>query len=150
MVVERAFAEDLRLIAQPTETVDLTPLEEALTHAERRFEQVQSPEAMDALGDAWAATAKARRQERDDAARALGEARAESGVEPSGGTILRLGHIWDDLDPQQQREALHWTFERVTIRKVPRGQPPSLEYTVRATRPFGTLEMRPPEIIAVD
>jgi site-specific DNA recombinase len=146
LVVQEAFAVDLRLIAQPQDVPDLAPLEEALTHAERRFAQVQSPEAMDALGDAWPVAVKGRRLERDEAALALGKARAESGLPSSGGTVLRLGHIWDDLDPSQQREALSWTFEAVRVRKVPRGHAPDLEFVVRATRPFGTLELRPPEI----
>lgn len=149
LVVAEAFAVDLKLVAQPQRTADLEPLEEALVLATRRFDQVQMPDAMDALGDAWASAAKSRREERDAAARALGEARAEAGVSSeggSGGAVLRLGHIWDDLEPAQQREALRWIFEEVRVRKVPRLQPPSLEFKVRATRPWGVLEYRPSDI----
>lgn len=147
MVVEEAFAVDLRLIARPQETVDLEPLEEALVKAERQYARMQEPEAMDALGDDWAVTARKFREARDEAAQALGEARAEAGIASAGGTVLRLGHIWDDLAPDQQREALRWTFESVRVQKVPRGQPPSLEFIVRASRPFGTLAYRPPDIV---
>jgi hypothetical protein len=44
------------------------------------------------------------------AARALGQARADAGLAQEGGTVLRLGHRWDDLEPSQQRAALAWTF----------------------------------------
>jgi hypothetical protein len=56
----------------------LEPLEEAWRAAERRLAQVMTDEARDALGDMWAADVKARRTARDEAASALGEARAQS------------------------------------------------------------------------
>ncbi len=146
LVVREAFAVDMKLIAQPQEAPDLAPLEEALTKSERRFAQSQTPEAMDALGEAWAATVKARRQERDEDAAALGAARTEAGVSSEGGQVLRLGHIWDDLTPDQQREALHWTFQEVQAAKVPRGHKPALTFVTHATRPYGSIEFRPPDI----
>jgi site-specific DNA recombinase len=145
-VTAEAFAADLKLIARQPEAVDLTALEESLAMAESRLDQMLAPEAQDALGDAWPATAKQRREERDEAARVLGEARADAGVAGNGGKVLRLGHVWDDLDPIQQREALRWVFAEVRAAKVPAGQPPSLTFVQRATRPWGTLEFRPPEI----
>jgi hypothetical protein len=149
MVTREAFAQDLRLIAQPEEQQDLAPLEDALAKAERRLDQVQTAEAMDALGDLWAANVKARKSERDEAAAALGKARAEAGVPSNGGTVLRLSHIWEDLPPDQQKEALAWVFSEVRVRKVPRGEKPDLEFKVRATRPYGTLALSPPEIEAL-
>lgn len=146
LVVQEAFAQDLRLVAKPQEAPDLEPLEEALAVAERRWEQVQTPAAMDALGDDWTANVKARRSERDAAAAALGAARADAGVSVDGGKVLRLGHIWEDLEPDQQREALHWTFEEVRVARVPRGQRPDLTFVPRATRPFGAIAFRPPEL----
>ncbi len=65
-------------------TVELGPLEEAARLAEARMAQVDTPEAMDALGERWAATAKAQRLELEEAQAALGEARqsASSGAAP--------------------------------------------------------------------
>lgn len=146
LVTQAAFEADLRLAVKPSETVNLAPLEEALAIAERRWEQVQSPAAMDALGDDWAANVKARRAERDAAAAALGAARAESGLEAGGETVLVLGHIFDDLEPDQQREALRWIFAEIVVAKVPQYQPPQLTFVPRATRPWGTLRLLPPEL----
>jgi len=147
MVVREAFEQDLKLIAQPQEVPDLGPLEDALVQAEWRFEQVQSAEAMDALGDAWPANVKARRAERDEAARLLGAARAEAGISSDGGEVYRLSHIWEDLDRDQQRAALQWTFERVRVAKVPSRQKPDLTFVPRATRPYGSIAYRPAEIV---
>jgi site-specific DNA recombinase len=56
--------------------VDTAPLQEAFEAADRRLQQVLSPASQDALGEAWASTVKERRLARDEAAAALGEARA--------------------------------------------------------------------------
>ena len=146
LVVREAFAVSKSLVSVPTEAVELAPLEEALEVATRRFEQVQSPAAQDALGEAWAATAKERREARDAAAAALGEARQAAGVEDGGGRVLELGHIWDDLDPQQQREALRWAFTEVRVARVPRGERPAFTFVRAADRPF-RLEFRPPDLV---
>lgn len=143
LVVREAFAQDLRLVAKPQESPDLEPLEEALAAAERRWEQVQMPAAMDALGTDWVANVQARRGERDAAAAALGAARAEAGVPVDGGRAVVLGHVFDDLEPAQQRAALGWVFREVRVAKVPRLQPPALTFVVHATRPWGSLEYRP-------
>jgi DNA invertase Pin-like site-specific DNA recombinase len=156
LVVKEAFKVSKKLVTRPeADTEDLAPFEEALEKAERRFQQMQTPEAQDALGSEWAATAKTRREERDAAATALSEARR---VASSGeGRPLQLGHIWEDLDPLAQREALAWTFESVTAyptknrgkrtgRRSP--EPPKLEFVLRTSRPFGTLTVHPPEIQA--
>jgi hypothetical protein len=132
--VERAWEVNQELNSQTAEAHDLSPFEEALTSAERRFAYVQSPEAIDALGDAWAATAKSYREDRDAAARVLGEARANAGVAGTGnGRPVNLGWIWDDLDQEQRRSALQQTFDRVVVSKVSRGAEPELEF-VPSTR----------------
>ncbi len=145
LVVEEAMRLSMGLVARSAEAPDLAVLATALDDATRRFEQVQAPEAQDALGDAWAATAKERREARDAAATALGAARAEAGV-PIEGRVLNLGQVWDDLAPEQQREALTWHFDAVHVHKVGRGEEPQLSYTVRATRPYRPIEYQPIEL----
>lgn len=155
IVVEKAFRESLELVARHEgDGTDLAPYEEALAQAERRFQQMQSPEAQDALGSDWAATAKARRKEREAAAAALGNARHS--MEAGESWPVNLGHIWDDLDPLAQREALAWHFERVVAhptetrgkragRKSP--APPRLEFQRRKTPlPWKPLAIYPPEL----
>jgi len=145
LVVEEAMRQSLALVARSAEMPDLEVLATALEDAARRFEQVQTPEAQDALGDAWAATAKERREARDAAAKALGEARSEAGV-PMEGRVLSLGQVWDDLAPEQQREALTWHFDAVHVHKVGRGEEPRLSFTLRATRPYRPIEYQPTEL----
>jgi DNA invertase Pin-like site-specific DNA recombinase len=145
LVIAEAFAADLKLIERQPESVDLGALAGDLAKAEARLAQMLEPASQDALGEAWVATAKARREERDAAARALGEARSLPGA--TSGNVLRLGHIWDDLEPSQQREVLRWVFAEVRVFKVPRGQPPNLTFVPRATRPWGSLALSPPEIV---
>ena len=72
--------------------------------------EVRTPEARDALGDDWAADVKARRTERDEAAAALGAARAEAG---SPANDLRLRDIWDGLDLEQRRAALRLFWKEI-------------------------------------
>jgi site-specific DNA recombinase len=157
LVVEEAFRVSKKLLARPEQDVDLSSHEEALEKAERRFQQMHTPEAQDALGSEWAATAKARRQERDDAAAALSEARRTSGV--GAGRPVQLGHVWDDLGPLEQREALAWAFEKVVAHPVAtRGKragrrspaPPKLEFVVKADRPFGAIVFEPATVEVVE
>jgi hypothetical protein len=121
---------------------DLGALEDALGAAERRLAQVLSPEAQDALGDAWAATAKARRQERDAAATALGEARVAA-----GGPVLslRLGDIWEGLSLADKRAtlALFWKEIRVGLKDRPKSRGP-VPLTFVARAPLGEAEVELP------
>lgn len=147
-VVQESFAQDLRLQVRPQETPDLSALETELTAAERRLAHTLEPAMQDDLGEDWAPTVRQRRESRDAAAAALGVARAEAGL-TDGGSVqqLALGHVWPDLEPLQQREAISWLWEAVKVRKVPRGSDPDLEFVPRATRPVGAvLEMRPPAL----
>ena len=137
------------LVLRSAEVPDLEALETDLEAATRRFEQVQTAEAQDALGDAWAATAKERREARDATAAALGAARAEAGV-PVEGHVLTLGQVWEDLSPEGQREALAWHFDAIHVHKVGRGEEPRLSYTVRATRPYRPIEYLPIELDVVE
>jgi DNA invertase Pin-like site-specific DNA recombinase len=149
LVVQEAFAQDLRLVTKPQKVTDLAGLERALEDAERRFAAIQTPDVQDAMGSDWAANLRERREARDAAAAALVEARQEAGETADGRKVLALGHIWEDLEPSQQRLALRWLFAEVRVAKVPRGQRPDLAFVPRAKRPWGsTLEYRPPEIEA--
>lgn len=91
---------------------DLGALEEAVTVAERRLEQVLAPEARDALGDLWAADVRARRLERDEALARLGEARRAAGVPAHE---LRLRDVWDGLSPAERRAALGLFWREVRV-----------------------------------
>lgn len=114
---------------------DLSPLESVLTAAERRLEQVLAPEAQDALGDAWASTAKARRQERDAAALELGEARAAVGVPAAN---FRLRDVWDDLPTEARREALALYWKELRVGPAAKdGQP--VQFVARG--PLGVREL---------
>ena len=112
-VVLHSFAVGDELAARSND-VDLGPLEKAAADATRRFDQVQAPEAQDALGEAWAATAKARRVERDVALARLGEARQASSTPAAE---LRLRDVWDDLDAEARRAALGLFWKAVTVHK---------------------------------
>ena len=144
-VIERAFQVSRELVERPSETVELAPLEDALAAATRRWEHVQSPDVQDAMGDGWAAQLRLRRDEMDAAARALGEARAKAGVSEHGGRVFQLGHIWDDLTPEQQRDALQHTIERVVVTKVPPRAEPQFEIVVRDAHPW-QIEFAPADI----
>ena len=144
LVTEQAFADSLALQAAPAETAHLGDLEEKLADAQRRFEQIATPEMQDSLGELWPAQVKERRDARDSAAAALGEARSASGQSDS--RLYNLGQIWDDLSPDQQRIALRNIYSEVRVAKVPRGEKPSLTF-VPATGPFRPLEYAPVNII---
>jgi DNA invertase Pin-like site-specific DNA recombinase len=143
LVAEEAFRVSRSLVARQTEQTDLAEFEEALADAERRLEQMLTPESQDALGEKWAATAKARREERDAAAAALGEARHAAGA-TGYGLVLNLWQAWQEMSPLEQREALSWVFDSVTAHPVEtRGTrsgrrspgPPELTFAVRTSRP---------------
>jgi site-specific DNA recombinase len=74
---------------------EVAPLKEALAAAERRLAQVMTDEARDALGDLWAADVKARRLARDEAAEALGKARAST-TEGDVEQRIELVRHWQD------------------------------------------------------
>lgn len=132
-VVEAAFAADLELVAKPAEGVDLEPLAEALALAEAQYVAIQTAESQTAFGEDWLQSVQARREARDEAAAALGSARAELGGAEGDGQTFPLGYIWDELEPAVQREALRWVFQEVRVSRVERGAEPSLEFVPRAT-----------------
>lgn len=78
-------------------TVDTAPLQEAFDLADRRYQQALSPAAQDALGEAWASVVKERRLARDEAAAALGLARATA-TEEEVERRVELVRAWQDED----------------------------------------------------
>lgn len=104
---ERTSAVDLG-----SEAPDLGALEDGVATTERRLTQALSPESQDALGDAWAATVKARRLERDVALAALGAARVVVGAPAEA---LALSEVFDDLSPLERRAVMqhYWRVIRV-------------------------------------
>lgn len=140
-VAERTAAVDHEL-ATRTKAPDLGPLEDALAAAERRLTQVLSPEAQDALGAAWAATAKTRRLERDAAAAALGEARIAAG---GPALSFRIEDVWSGLSAADKRTtlAMFWKEIRVGRKAVPKSRGP-VPLTLVARGPHGEAEVALP------
>jgi hypothetical protein len=92
---------------------DTAPLEEALETAERRLEQVMADGVADELGELWAPEVGRRRRARDEAAAALGEARAAS---PMPDRIRNLREEWDTMTVPERREALGvYLVERIEV-----------------------------------
>jgi DNA invertase Pin-like site-specific DNA recombinase len=103
------------MVERPRSTIEADPaLEENLETAERRLEQVMADGVADDLGELWAPEVRKRREARDAAARALGEARVEA---KTGGSF------WDayqelDVDKatdEQLREAMDGVFSVITV-----------------------------------
>jgi DNA invertase Pin-like site-specific DNA recombinase len=92
---------------------DLTDLEEQLDDAERRLAQATSPDAQDALGDAWTSTIRQRRAARDAAAEALGKARAKAGIDTDPITLPR--EVWNSLDTATRRQTLGRFFGLIGV-----------------------------------
>jgi DNA invertase Pin-like site-specific DNA recombinase len=115
--VEAIVIEEAQLVFyRPREALvspDLAPLEAALERAEQRLEQAQGTDVQDALGDAWPALLKERLIARDDAAAALGEARAKSPTKPTG---FLWGETFGDLERAEQREVLRELFPAIALR----------------------------------
>jgi hypothetical protein len=136
--VSAAYLADDRVLAVPVEKPDLAPLEEAEAVTRRRLEQVLSPEGQDALGEAWAATAKARRVEHEKAAAALGEARAINGTAEVE-RLVELKRAWQDeaglaalaeggtepvyfLSDELKRQLIGRRFGVIAVEKTGRGK----------------------------
>lgn len=130
-VVTRASFERSDELVTRAHAPDLGGIQDALTAAERRLAQALSPEAQDALGDTWAAVAKQRRQERDAAARELGEARPSS----SPALDFRLSGVWDELSPDDRRASLSLVWKAVRVgRRGPEGTP--VQFVARGGPPM--------------
>lgn len=94
---------------------DLSDLERELQAAERRLATVTTPESIDALGAEFATVAARYRDDRDAAAQALGEARAQA-TRPAPWRPLTL-----PTDVAAAREVLAAWFGAVSIRRTDAG-----------------------------
>lgn len=131
---ERAFwavADDLRAtgeVAEPTH--DLAKLAVALERAERRLAQAMAPEVQDAAGDSWSAMIRERRQERDAAAGALGQARADQGSATAIPGVETLRETWAQLSVGERRELMAACLDLLALSRdvglvaYPRGTAP--------------------------
>jgi DNA invertase Pin-like site-specific DNA recombinase len=120
--LERRVVQDLiallgARIETPHDAPNLLPLEDALDTAERRLAQVMAPEARDALGELWYADVKTRREERDQAAHALGRARTEAPAATVD--VTDLAARWDELPVAERRALLAnvYGLERVVVKR---------------------------------
>jgi site-specific DNA recombinase len=93
---------------------DLAGLAETLAAAERRLEQVRSPEAQDAWSDEWPAMVKARVAEREAAAKALAEARGMAGQSAGFWDAFARLDI-DNASPEELRRAIGGAFRYVAV-----------------------------------
>lgn len=107
------ITEDLE--AQRVDKTDLAPLKDALTKAERRYAQVQTPESMDALGDDWSTTTKLYREDRDQAAKALREAQFKTTSEPVDSQTLKM--TWERMSTADRRTLLGLRFDCLAFAK---------------------------------
>jgi hypothetical protein len=96
---------------------DLDGLTEALAVAERRLEQALAPEVQDAAAEGWAAMVRRRREARDDAATALGRARAESGTPDIAATYAGWLHGFRATDPATRRALIARDFPVIALRR---------------------------------
>lgn len=133
--VMRALFERANIVYEQraAQAPDVAPLVESLAVAERRLAQVLAPEARDALGDLWAADVKARRLERDEAAEALGKARANTTPGDVERQIELVRHWQDEvgmealtrggaepvvfIDPLLKRQLIADAFPAVSVAK---------------------------------
>ena len=80
------LVDDIAVAPDDTEAVErVEALERELEAAEHRLAEVKSSAAQEALGGDWLSTVGDRRRERDDAAAALGQARAALPTDTGGG-----------------------------------------------------------------
>jgi DNA invertase Pin-like site-specific DNA recombinase len=138
-VAERAFwtiTDDVQGTVQDASD-DLSGLETALDRAERRLTQAMAPEVQDAAGEAWTEMIRARRSERDKAAKDLGAARAaQRGVEglPS---VKTLRALWDGMSASDKRELIATKVDLFTLDRSNDDGAVALVVFPAGTRPAG-------------
>ena len=113
----RAFwrlTDDVEAEGTPDSSGELASLEAALERAEQLVAQLSDAAAQEALGDSYLAVFRQRRQERDEAAAALGHARAaaQSPDLPLAGTLRAA---WDRMSIQERRELLGLRFHALAL-----------------------------------
>jgi Recombinase zinc beta ribbon domain len=115
-IVECAYFEifdDLRVVI-PGKESDLSELEANFDKANRRLTQAMSPEVQDAGGEGWPAMIRERRKERDEAAAALGEAKA---TQRRPELPTNLNAIWHTMKTEDKRDLLAVLFDTLAVRR---------------------------------
>jgi len=102
---------------------DLAGLEAALERAGAALSQWMSPDVQEAIGDIaeYATGLRDRRQARDRAAAALGQARAASSRVADFPSVETLRGAWDRMATRQRRELLGLRFDCLALRRDPLG-----------------------------
>jgi site-specific DNA recombinase len=117
LALERKFGPDGAVALSGQPAPELAALEDALQVAERRLAQAMAPEVADAAGDAWAAMIRARRDDRDAAALALGHARIEHGTPDVLVTIPEALADWDRADAATRRLLIAPRFPVIAFKR---------------------------------
>jgi hypothetical protein len=109
-----SITEDIEAQGSVTDSSDLARLEVEFDRAQARVDQLSTPAAQDALGETYLDTFRARRSARDDAAAALGKARAERAVHDRADLhVETLRGAWERMTVGQRRELLGLRFDCV-------------------------------------
>jgi hypothetical protein len=105
---------DVEAEGTPDTSGELASLEAALERADQLVAQLSDADAQEALGDSYLAVFRQRREERDAAAEALGQARATAhGNELPSAETLRAA--WDRMSVQERRELLGLRFHALAL-----------------------------------
>ena len=117
LALERKFGPDgaVTLSGQPAPGLEV--FEDALHLAERRLAAVQAPAMFDAAGDGWPAMVQVATEARDEAALALGRARAEHGTPDVLVTIPEGLAGWDRADASTRRTLIAPRFPVVAFKR---------------------------------
>jgi DNA invertase Pin-like site-specific DNA recombinase len=113
---------DLEAHGTPDTSGTLAARDEALQRAETALSQWMAPEVQEAIGDLgeYAAGLRERRAARDDAAEALGAARAAAGASAAMPSTDTLRGAWERMTTVQRRELLGLRFDCLALRRDPR------------------------------
>lgn len=108
---------EIAVAPDETEVVGrVAELEDELEAAEHRLNEVKSPEAQEAWGSDWFGVVGERRRARDEAAAALGQARAELPDTTSTDELVTLQARWPNLSAAEQREGLGIALDCAALR----------------------------------
>jgi hypothetical protein len=119
--ITRLFLEAQEVVVTgEKDQIDLSEIEEEFARAERRLEQVMSPEVQDAAGDTWIDLMRGRRKERDERAEALGRARAKQGRPALVGKAT-MTEVWNGLPLYERRELVAEWLDAIVLRRLPQG-----------------------------
>jgi hypothetical protein len=128
-----ALVDDLEAQGTTDDRGTLAALHQALDRAEQRLAEYLSPAVQDEVGDTmlWATGLGERRRARDDAAKALGAAKAEADERDALPSARSLRADWDSKPTRDRRELLGAWFDLIAVGRdgsvvvFPRGTGPA-------------------------